>query len=54
MEDDFVLKVLWSAQQGNMEYPFESQEIRAKRVPKYSYSYEERHAWYENTLGVRV
>ncbi len=35
-DDDFVMELLWNAQMGNTNYPFESQATRAKQVPRYS------------------
>jgi len=47
-DDDFVMELLWNAQMGNTDYPFESQATRAKRVPKYTTTPECWHSWYES------
>ena len=46
-DDDFVMELLWNAQMGNANYPFESQATRAKQVPKYTTTPECWHSWYE-------
>jgi len=48
MSDDYILEMLWQAQMGNTNYPFESQATRAKQVPKYTTTFECRHSWYES------
>ena len=48
MNDDYILEMLWQAQMGNTDYPFEPQVILAKSVPACVYTQRPWHSWYES------